>query len=209
LTQIKVRTGLVVIMQISPCVMRRIMLKHIAMIAAVVAATAAPGAVAEAAADSVMKVALLDMSAVSGGAWSGSGEPGMPPQGGWLGSRGPGGWMRAPHMMGPGMMQGVMMGMMSIRVDRKAELDITNWSKGLVHEVLIVPVDSPDAPLPYDYGTGQVVEDQVDVVADSSELKPSESKTLKVDLSPGSYLLLCNVPGHYASGMVASLTVTP
>ena len=50
------------------------MLKHIAMIAAVVAATVAPGAV-EAAADSVMKVALLDMSAVAGGAWSGSGAP--------------------------------------------------------------------------------------------------------------------------------------
>jgi uncharacterized cupredoxin-like copper-binding protein len=118
-------------------------------------------------------------------------------------------------MMGPGMMQGMMMGMMSIRVDRqvikagKVELDITNWSKSLVHEVLNVPVDSADAPLPYDYGAGQVVEDQVDVLADSSELKPSESKTLEVDFSPGSYLLLCNVPGHYASGMVAPLTVTP
>jgi hypothetical protein len=43
LTQIKVRTGLVGIMQISPCVMRRIMLKRIAMIAAVVADTLAPG----------------------------------------------------------------------------------------------------------------------------------------------------------------------
>ena len=189
------------------------MLKHIAMIAAVVAATVVPGAV-EAAADSVMKVALLDMSAVAGGAWSGSGAPGMP-QGGWPGGRGPGGWMRGPHMMGPGMMQGMMMGMMSIRVDRqvikarKVELEITNWSRSLVHEMLIVPVDSPDAPLPYDYSAGQVVEDQVHVLADSSELKPNESKTVEVDLSPGSYLLLCNVPGHYASGMVVPLTVTP
>jgi uncharacterized cupredoxin-like copper-binding protein len=193
--------------------MRRIMLKHIAMIAAVMATTAAP-AVVEAASDSVMRVALLDMSAVAGGAWSGSGAPGMPPQEGWPGGRGPGGWMRGPHMMGPGMMQGMMMGMMSIRIDRQAikagkvELDITNWSRSLVHEVLIVPVDSPDAPLPYDYGTNQVVEDQIDVLAESSELKPSESKTLEVDLSPGSYLLLCNVPGHYASGMVIPLTVT-
>ena len=191
------------------------MLKHIAMIAAVMAATAAPGAVAETAANSVMKVALLDMSAVAGGAWSASGAPGMPSQEGWLGGRGPGGWMRGPHMMGPGMMQGMMMGMMSMRVDRQAikarkvELEITNWSKSLVHEVLIVPVDSPDAPLPYDYSAGQVVEDQVHVLADSSELKPNESKTVEVDLSPGSYLLLCNVSGHYASGMVVPLTVTP
>jgi uncharacterized cupredoxin-like copper-binding protein len=123
--------------------------------------------------------------------------------------------MMGRHMMAQGMMQSAMMGMMSIRVDRqvikarKAEFDITNWSRSLVHEVLIVPVDSPDAPLPYDYGAGQVVEDQDDVLADSSELKPSESKTLEVDLSPGSYLLLCNVPGHYASGMVVPLTVTP
>ena len=48
-------------------------------------------------------------------------------------------------MMGPGMMQGMMMGIMSIRIDQqvikaqKAELDVTNWSRSLVHEVLIVP----------------------------------------------------------------------
>jgi hypothetical protein len=68
-------------------------LKHIAMIVAVVAATLAPGAATEPAADSVIKVALLDMSAVAGGAWSGSGAPGMP-QGGWPGGHGPEGWMR-------------------------------------------------------------------------------------------------------------------
>jgi uncharacterized cupredoxin-like copper-binding protein len=189
------------------------MLRHIAMFAAVMAATASP-AVVEAAPDSVVRVALLDVSAMAGGAWSGSGAPGMP-QGGWPGGRGPGGWMRGPHLMGPGMMQDMMMGMMSMRIDRQAvkagnvELDMTNWSRSLVHEVLIVPVDSPDAPLPYDYGTDEVVEDQINVLADSSELKPSESKTLEVDLSPGSYLLLCNVPGHYASGMVVPLAVTP
>ena len=49
----------------------------------------------------------------------------------------------------------------------------------------------------------------MDVLTDSSELKPNESKTLEVDLGAGSYLLLCNVPGHYASGMVVPLTVTP
>jgi hypothetical protein len=81
--------------------------------------------------------------------------------------------------------------MMSIRIDQpvikaqKVELDITNWSRSLVHEVLIVPVDSPDAPLPYDYGAGQVVEDQVHILADSSELKPNESKTWRSTFHPG------------------------
>src|SRR6187200_697877 len=108
--------------------------KHVvAMITAVMVASLAPYAVAEAAADSVIKVALLDMSAVAGGSWSASGQPGVPPQGGWPGGRGPGGWMMGPRMMGPGMMQGPMMGMMSIRIDRqvikaqKVEFEITNW----------------------------------------------------------------------------------
>ena len=65
---------------------------------------------------------------------------------------------------------------------------------------LIVPVDSPDAPPPYDYSAGQVVEDQVHVLADSSELKPNESKTVEVDLSPAPIPL--QRAGHYASGTV-------
>ena len=32
---------------------------------------------------------------------------------------------------------------------------------------------------------------------------------LDARLTPGSYLLICNVPGHYAAGMVTPLTVTP
>jgi hypothetical protein len=68
------------------------MLKHIAPMAVLVAAIAAPAAAAEAATDSVIKVALLDMSAVVGGAWDTSGEPGMFPRGAWPGGRGPGGW---------------------------------------------------------------------------------------------------------------------
>ena len=28
-------------------------------------------------------------------------------------------------------------------------------------------------------------------------------------VSPGTYLLICNVPGHYAAGMVSMLNVTP
>jgi len=40
-------------------------------------------------------------------------------------------------------------------------------------------------------------------------MQPNASKTLDVTLAAGSYLLICNVPGHYAAGMVTPLTVTP
>jgi hypothetical protein len=65
-------------------------------------------------------------------------------------------------MMAPRMMQGMMMGMMSIRVDRqvikagKAELDITNWSMSLVHEVLIVPVEARTLPCPMTMGPARL-----------------------------------------------------
>lgn len=34
------------------------------------------------------------------------------------------------------------------------------------------------------------------------------SMTIELDLQPGSYLLICNVPYHYAAGMVIAFTVS-
>jgi uncharacterized cupredoxin-like copper-binding protein len=78
----------------------------------------------------------------------------------------------------------------------------------MLHELLVVPVENPQATLPYDYSKAQVPEDQVKVLGDTGELQPSASQTLDLTLAPGSYLLICNVPGHYAAGMVAVLAVT-
>ena len=180
-----------------------------------------------------INVALLDMSAVAGygmmgSGWSGGAGPGwggMMGQG-WDGGSGPGpGWGR---MMGPGWGGGAgpgwggmmgrgqgMMGMMSIRTDQatvkagEIHFAATNWSRGMIHEMLVIAVDNPNAPLPYDYGTGEVPEKQVKVLGEISELQPNASGSLDLKLAPGSYLLLCNVPGHYAAGMVTPLTVTP
>ena len=77
------------------------MLKHIAMIAAVVAATVVPGAV-EAAADSGHEGGSFGH--VGCGRWRMEcvGHAGHAFSGGLAGGRGPGGWMRGPHMMGAG-----------------------------------------------------------------------------------------------------------
>jgi len=177
-----------------------------------------------------VRVALLDMTAVASGA-AGVGMMGYGPgmMGPW--GAGPGGmmgygpgmmgpWGAGPGgggMMGPGMMGGGMMGhgMMAVRADQDSvpagtiTFDVTNWSRSVVHELIVVAVDSPTAPLPYDYNSWRVVEDQIKLVGDSGELSPSASKTLELKLTPGNYLLICNVAGHYAAGMALPLTVRP
>jgi uncharacterized cupredoxin-like copper-binding protein len=41
-----------------------------------------------------------------------------------------------------------------------------------------------------------------------SELNPGATGSLTVALKPGRYLLICNVPGHFASGMWTEFEVT-
>ena len=79
----------------------------------------------------------------------------------------------------------------------------------MLHEVLVVSVDNPAAPLPYDYPQARVPEDQVKVLGEAGDLQPNVSKTFELTLTPGSYLLICNLSGHYAAGMAAPLSVTP
>ena len=195
-----------------------------------------PAAAPSLAADgqTTVKAALLDMSSVMpmgmmgygmmGPGWGqgqGMMNPGMMGPG-WLQGQGPtnpgmmGQGMMGYGMMGPGMMgQGMMGGMMSIRVDKPTvkagtvTFDVTNWSRSVLHEMLVVSVDNPTAPLPYDYPQARVPEDQVKVLGEAADLQPNVSKTFEVTLAPGSYLLICNLPGHYAAGMAVPLSVTP
>lgn len=174
--------------------------------ALIVATSLAPTTVAEA--QTTIRVALTDMSSSMGMSMMGQGM--MVPGAGSM--MGPG--MMGQGMMGQGSGTGMMMGMMAIRTDQdhaksgSIKFDVTNWSRSLKHEMLIVATDNPNAPLPYDFASARVLEEQVKVLGDTSELSPSQSKVLDVKLEPGSYLLICNVNGHYAAGMAIPFTVT-
>jgi hypothetical protein len=135
----------------------------------------------------VIKVALLDMTSVMSPGFMGFGIMG---QGmGGLGLMGPG--MMGPGMMGQGMMGPGMMGMMSLRTDRASiksgsvKFEVMNWSRSLLHEVIIVAVDNPNAPLPYNYAEARIAEDQIKVVAEVADLQPNASGTIDVSLAPG------------------------
>jgi uncharacterized cupredoxin-like copper-binding protein len=82
-----------------------------------------------------------------------------------------------------------------------------NQSKELIHEMIVIKVDPKRVALPYDEKTGKVVETRVKRLGEISELKPGASGTTALNLGTGSYVLICNQPGHFKAGMVANLTV--
>lgn len=182
---------------------------------------------ASAADQATVKVSLIDMTAMFGpgggpGAGYGPGNGMMGP--GYGQGYGPGmmgqGYGQGYGMMGPGygpgygMMGRGMMGRMSVRANvtsvkaGKVTFEVTNLSRSVVHEMIVVAVENPNAPLPYDYNAGQIPEKQVKMLGETEEMQPNAEKTITIDLKPGAYLLICNVPGHYAAGMWTPLTVT-
>ena len=79
------------------------------------------------------------------------------------------------------------------------------------HEFVILKSDLAAAALPADPAVvNKVQEDTAGVqhVDEISELVPGGLQTLTVALTPGTYILVCNYPGHVHAGMVATLNVT-
>ena len=89
----------------------------------------------------------------------------------------------------------------------RVTLEAVNRSKDLVHEVLVVPAPSDGKELPYDAKTSTIIEKRVHSLGEISELKPGARGKLTLNLKAGTYLLLCNQPGHYKSGMSTKLVV--
>jgi uncharacterized cupredoxin-like copper-binding protein len=84
---------------------------------------------------------------------------------------------------------------------------VTNRSKSVTHELLLVKLSSQDTKLPYDEKDSKVVEGKLTKVVDSDDIKPGVKKMITVVMKPGDYLLICNQAGHYLAGMRATLTV--
>ena len=82
-----------------------------------------------------------------------------------------------------------------------------NQSKSLIHEVIVVKIDPKKPALPYDEKKGEVIEKQIHHLGEISDLKPGASGAITLSLKPGSYVLICNQPGHYKAEMVANLLV--
>ena len=91
----------------------------------------------------------------------------------------------------------------------KVTFKVKNNSKDTVHEMIVMYMAEPKNPLPYIAGENRDDEDKAGDKGEVSELPPPPSGSLTVDLKPGKYLLICNVPGHFATGMWTEFTVEP
>jgi uncharacterized cupredoxin-like copper-binding protein len=116
--------------------------------------------------------------------------------------------------MGKDMMANMDMAMMGITIDQatvpagKVTFNVSNDSKDIIHEMVLSPIESLEAKLPYLDDEYKIDEDAAGHLGEVAELDPGKSGVLGIDLKPGLYLLYCNIPGHYIGGMWTVLTVT-
>lgn len=77
------------------------------------------------------------------------------------------------------------------------------------HEFVVFKTSVPDNKLPLKGSnldeSGQGIKHIAEIGAD--QLKSGATKTLNVNLPPGRYVLVCNIPGHFMAGMKTDFTV--
>ncbi len=99
------------------------------------------------------------------------------------------------------------MAAMGVKIDKaavpagKVSFEVKNSSKETIHEMIVAPIASRDVTLPFIAKENRVDEDAAGHLGEVSELDPGKSGALTLDLKPGLYVLFCNVPGHFMSGM--------
>jgi uncharacterized cupredoxin-like copper-binding protein len=93
---------------------------------------------------------------------------------------------------------------------KAGDVKFTMENQGTIpHEFIIVKTDFAPGKIPLgpdnrfnEDGEGVFVPGEI------SEWNPGTTGTVTLKLEPGKYQLLCNIAGHYANGMYASLTVS-
>jgi len=79
--------------------------------------------------------------------------------------------------------------------------NVSNAGK-VEHEFVVLKTSKPASDL---LKGGRA--DETGNVGEIGSVKPGQTKALKLNLAAGHYALICNLPGHYAAGQYADLTV--
>ena len=78
-------------------------------------------------------------------------------------------------------------------------------TRALTHEFVVIRTDLAVDALPT--GGGQVDESALEVLGRTGRLEEGASELLTLELTPGAYLLICNILAHYGRGQRAAFTV--
>jgi len=82
----------------------------------------------------------------------------------------------------------------------------------ITHEFVVMRTDTPAADLPISSFEGEKLRVNEDTagtnVGETGNLTAGTTKTIVIDLKPGHYVFMCNLPGHYGLGMHTDFTVT-
>jgi len=84
---------------------------------------------------------------------------------------------------------------------------IVNNADSILHEFLIFKTDLKPDELPTD-DNGRVIEDALTRVTGAEDIPSANGRNITVNLEAGHYVMICNLPDHYAQGMRVEFTVT-
>lgn len=73
-----------------------------------------------------------------------------------------------------------------------------------VHEIEVFAGTETDLPV----SQGVADTSALTLVDEIEDIVPGSVLSLEIDLPPGEYVIMCNLPDHFEKGMVATLTVT-
>jgi len=77
------------------------------------------------------------------------------------------------------------------------------------HEMVVVRLKTADEKIPFDAKKDRIDEDKLKSMGEIGDIKPGATGTMTAKLKAGTYLVFCNIKGHYQAGMASKLTVTP
>jgi uncharacterized cupredoxin-like copper-binding protein len=75
------------------------------------------------------------------------------------------------------------------------------------HELVVVQTDLGFSQLPV-ASDGNADENDLKGMGEVENIEAGMADNIKLNLPPGHYMLLCNLPGHFADGMHAEFVVT-
>jgi len=77
----------------------------------------------------------------------------------------------------------------------------------ITHEFVVIRTDYGDGQIPMDGDRFNEDGEGVSSPGELGEFEPTIAKDTILDLTPGHYQVVCNLPGHYHNGMHAELEV--